>query len=323
MTVPLQGASGPEGDAAVVAIDFGGTKIDVALAGPGGGILKRTRLATDGEKGPEQALERTVDAVRELVRHAESLGRAVASYSAVSPGVVREDSILLVPNLPGWEKLALGRHLAQSLGVDDVPVWNDVRAGALAELRHGNLRGADPGVYISLGTGIAAAVTVGGSVIEGAHQAAGEIAYMGTEPGPSSAAASDAAPLEQIVGGKGLGDRATELLGVPTDAAELFSRSDPAARQVLHHALGVLASAVANIAVLLDPAKVVLGGGMMASAEVLLPVIASQLRRTVPFPPQVQAARFTEDASLHGAIALALDAVAAQPHAHTTNGVSR
>jgi glucokinase len=296
----------------VVGIDFGGTKIDVALADAAGEVLERVRLGTEAQQGPEQALARTVATVQELARRSADHGGRVAGYAAVSPGVVREDRILLVPNLPGWERLALGRRLATALGVESVPVWNDVHAGALAELRHGNLRGADPGVYVSLGTGIAAAVTVGGTVIGGAHQAAGEIAYLVVGSEPVGAAASDAAPLEEIVGGKALGERASRVLGTPMDAAALFARTDPAAQHVLHHALGVLANAVANIAVLLDPARVVMGGGLMASADVLIPVLAAQLDRVVPFPPELVVARFTQDASLHGALALALDAVAAE-----------
>ena len=287
--------------AMVVGIDFGGTKIDVALADAAGEVLERVRLATEAQKGAEQALERTVAAVQELAQRSANHGGPVLGY---------DDRILLVPNLPGWEHLALGRRLAAALGVDTVPVWNDVHAGALAELRHGNLRGADPGVYVSLGTGIAAAVTVGGTVIGGAHQAAGEIAYMVVESGPASAAASAVAPLEEIVGGKALGERASRLLGTSLDAAALFARTDPAAQQVLQHALGVLANAVANIAVLLDPARVVMGGGLMDSADVLRPVLAAHLDRVVPVPPELLVARFTQDASLHGAIALALDAVA-------------
>jgi glucokinase len=126
--------------------------------------------------------------------------------------------------------------------------------------------GRDPGVYVSLGTGIAAAVTVGGTVIGGAHQAAGEIAYMLVESGPVSAPSSAVAPLEEIVGGKAIGERASQLLGTSLDAAALFARTDPAAaQQVLQHALGVLANAVVNIAVLVDPARVVMGGGVRHS----------------------------------------------------------
>jgi glucokinase len=293
----------------VMALDFGGTKIDVAWADRAGTILGRRRLATLAADGPDQALARAVEATKELSATAREAGRPVLSVAAVAPGVVREEGIHLVPNLPGWEDLALARRLAELLEVEKVPVWNDVRAGALAELRHGNLHGVDPGIYLSLGTGVAAAVTVGDTVVEGAHQAAGEVAYLLVGPGPVRVAAERVAPLEEVVGGKALGLRASAHLGRSLDAEELFARTDPEAQQLVHQALGVLADAVANMAVLLDPARVVVGGGMMASADLVLSVLSMRVARTVPFPPEIVAARFTSDASLHGAIALALDAV--------------
>lgn len=296
---------------AVIGVDFGGTKIDVALASTPGVVLRQLRLPTRASEGPDQALDRVVQAVRSLTESAERGGIAVVGHAAVCPGVVHEDRILLVPNLPGWEDVAVSRRLAEALEVGSVPVWNDVRAGAFAELLHGSLRGADPGVYLSLGTGIAAAVTIGGNVLAGAHRAAGEIGYLGIEMAPSSLA--ERAPLEAIVGGKALGERASRLLGEHVDAEVLFSRKDPEAQQILHHALGVLAAAVANIAVLLDPARVVVGGGMMASAVPLLSVLRAQLNRSVPFPPEVLPARFTKDASMHGAITLALNAAEVPP----------
>ncbi|GAA1791655.1 ROK family protein [Planosporangium flavigriseum] len=296
---------------AVIGVDFGGTKIDVALASATGSILERLRLPTLAREGPDQALQRVAEVVRKLTAGAEEHGIAVVGHAAVCPGVVQDDRIQLAPNLPGWEDLAISRRLAQAFEVDSVPVWNDVRAGALAEALRGNLRGADPGLYLSLGTGIAAAITINGSVLAGAHHAAGEIGYVGIEMAPSSS--TDRAPLEEVIGGKALGERASRLLGEDVDAEALFNRTDPEAQQILHHALGVLAAAVANFAVLIDPARVVVGGGMMASAAPLLAVLRAQLNRTVPFPPEVLAARFTEDASLHGAVTLALNAAERRP----------
>jgi glucokinase len=298
---------GPQLADAVIGIDFGGTKIDVALASAHGEVLKQARLETRAYEGPDQALERVVEAVHNLTAYAEAKGLSVVGHAAVCPGVVQEERILLVPNLAGWEDLALGRRLGEALNQERIPVWNDVRAGALAEVLYGNLRAADPGVYLSLGTGIAVALSIGGKILAGAHEAAGEIGYLGVEMAPSSTSAQHA-PLEEIVGGKALGERASRLLGEELDAAALFARTDPAAQQVLHHALGVLAAAVANIAVLLDPARVVVGGGLMGSAEPILSVLRAQLNRCVPFPPEVVGARFSEKASLRGAIALALTA---------------
>jgi glucokinase len=293
-----------------VGIDFGGTNIEVALADGQGTLLERVRMDTRAEQGPDQALERAVSAARQLERRSlQAHGMEVGAYAAVSPGVIQSDRILFTPNLPGWERIALARRLERALGVGSVAVCNDVRAGALAELRFGSLRGVDPGVYLSLGTGIAAALTVGGDVVSGAHQAAGEIGYV--DPGGTCAGpvADGHAPLEQIVGGKALGERASELLGADLTAEALFQRQDAAAQHIVRAALGALAAAIANIAVFIDPERIVVGGGMMASSDMILPALAAHLARAVPFPPQVVAAHFAEDASLYGAVALALDHV--------------
>ncbi|MER5863287.1 ROK family protein [Kitasatospora sp. NPDC002040] len=293
----------------VIALDIGGTKIDVALADRSGTVLERIRLETRAALGPEQALARAAEAAAQLTRRARAeYGSQVVGHAAVSPGVVLPDRVLLAPNLPGWEELPLAARLVELLGAERVPVANDVRAAALAELRFGRLRGVDPGIYLSVGTGIAAALTVGGTVLAGANQAAGEIGYTAFDPG---AAGQDRAPLEELAGGKAVGERAGLLLGTASTAAEAYASTDPVAQQVVHQALGALSVALANLTVFVDPQRVVVGGGLMGSADTVLPVLAAHLRRAVPFPPEVVAAHFTQDASLHGAVALALDTVAA------------
>jgi len=74
--------------------------------------------------------------------------------------------------------------------------------------------------------------------------------------------------------------------------------------------LEVLAQSLANLAVFVDPERIVLGGGMMAAADSILPTLTELITAATPFPPEVCAARFLQDASLHGAIALAVDALA-------------
>ncbi|MHB9857394.1 ROK family protein [Streptomyces sp. YIM S03343] len=321
---PSPDAPGDGPGCTVIGIDFGGTKTELALADAHGTVLSRVRLDTLAQHGPDQILARTGEAARRLAREAdERFGVPVTAHAAVAPGIVQPDRILLTPNLPGWERLALSTRLAEELGTPElgtpevgtpeVAVANDVRAGALAELRFGALRDADPGLYISLGTGIAAALTVGGRVVAGAHQAAGEIAYINPGGAPLDAVAAGHAPLEELVGGKSLGDRAQELLGTPIGAAGLFRSTDPAARDLAEHTLTVLAGTLANLSALVDPARIVIGGGMMAAADVILPALERLLAGATVFAPELRAAHFRKDASLHGAIALALDSLRVPP----------
>ena len=296
----------------VLGIDFGGTKIALATADLNGEPLESARLDTDAPRGATQAVDRALDRARELVDAAERTrgGRCVA-VGAVSPGIVYADRVALAPNVPGWEELRLPGLIADGLGGRPSAIGTDVKAAALAEVRWGSLRTADPGILIVLGTGLAAAIVVGGQVIRGANGAAGEIAYTLRGGADELGAANGRAPLEELAGGRAIGERASALLGGTLTAAEVFAHPDPRARRVIDDALAELAVHVANMAVVVDPARIAVGGGLMSHRNVVLSALGERLCAAVPFPPELVPARFIHDGSLRGAIALALDTAAA------------
>ncbi|MFE0461571.1 ROK family protein, partial [Kitasatospora sp. NPDC058965] len=113
---PADGAGRPAH--AVIGIDFGGTKTELALADPKGRVLARTRLETLAGLGPDQTLARTARAAHRLAAEAvERFGLPVLAHGAVAPGIIQPHRILLTPNLPGWEELALAVRLGEELGV--------------------------------------------------------------------------------------------------------------------------------------------------------------------------------------------------------------
>jgi glucokinase len=295
----------------VLAIDFGGTKMALATADLGGEPIESARLDTDAARGATQAVERALQRAQELLAITEQArdGRCLA-VGAVSPGIVYPERVALAPNVPGWEELPLPRLIGEGLGHLPSEVATDVKAAALAELRWGSLRDADPAILIVLGTGLAAAIVVGGEVVAGANGAAGEIAYS-VRAANELAAADGRAPLEELAGGRAIGERASALLGGALTAADVFAHPDPRARRLVDDALAELAIHVANMAIVVDPARIAVGGGLMSHSEVVLPALGERLRAAVPFPPELVPARFIHDGSLRGAIALALDAVAA------------
>lgn len=290
----------------VAAIDFGGTKIAIATADMTGSILKQARLDTNAVQGAQQVLERTAVAAHTLIEQtvSEAKGQCVA-VGVVTPGVVHDDGILLSPNIPGWERVSLRETIHTSLRIPAV-VGNDVKAAAMAEARWGALEGADPAVYLSLGTGIASAIVIGGRVVTGAHGASGEIGYNLRSVLDTSGAAQGRAPLEEAVGGRFIGERASLLLGETLSAADVFAHTDMRARFLVDETLAELATHIANLAILIDPARIAVGGGLMSSGDVILRALAFRLEYAVPFPPEVVPAKFLNDASLYGAIALAL-----------------
>ncbi len=291
----------------VVAIDFGGTKVAVATADKTGTILEQTRIDTNASQGAQQLLERTIVTVQALVeRTCFRVGGHCVAVGVATPGVVHDDGILLSPNIPGWEHVPLRETMRVGLNISTVVVENDVKAAAMAEVLWGALKKADPAVFISLGTGIAAAIVIGGRVISGAHGASGEIGYNLRSVMDHYGAAHGRAPLEEALGGRFIGEQSSLLLGEPLSAADVFAHPDIRARFLVDEMLTELATHVANLAILIDPACIAVGGGLMSSGDVILRALTFRLGYAVPFPPEIVPARFLNDASLYGAIALAL-----------------
>jgi len=292
----------------VIAVDFGGTKIDVATATPSGEIIGQVRLDTQATRGAEQAVDRAIEAARSLIDGAEGeTGGVCVAAGVVCPGIPLGDRVALAPNVPGWEDLALEAVMRAGLGLSAVAVGNDVRAAALAELRSGTLTGADPALFLNLGTGVAAAVLVGGRVLPGAHGAAGEIGYSLLSVEDPRCFADGGAPLEEHAGGRFIGLHASRGLGRPVSAADAFAARDPATRETVDRALDELAVHVANLALLLDPERIAVGRGLMASADRVLGALQRRLHAALPFAPELVSARFVHDGALRGAVALALD----------------
>src|SRR4051794_27447993 len=292
----------------VLALDFGGTKIDVGSARPDGELIISERIETQADRGALQAVERALDLARDVAERTE--GECLGA-GAVSPGVVGDDGVLLAPNVPDWDRLHLPALLRDGLGVQSIAVANDVNAAALAEVRWGALSGCEVGLFVSLGTGVKAGLVIGGKVFEGAHGAAGEIGYSLRDPADVSGFAGGHAPLEEFVGGRALGERATALVGARVTAADAFS--DPGLpASFVEEWLAALTMHVANLAIALDPERIALGGGLMALADTILPALRERVAVAVPFPPEIVPARFLQDGALRGAAALAIDMVASE-----------
>jgi glucokinase len=296
----------PHGPAWVLAVDFGGTKTAVGCAAPDGRLLAHRRLATLPGRGASQAIERAFRAGMALAQDVVARGGGeLAGVGVVSPGVVLADRILLIPNLPGWESLSLPGLAAATFPGLPVATCNDARAAAVAELRWGSLRGVETGVYINVGTGVSAALIIDGRIHEGAHQAAGEIGYARPDR-----AMGTMGHLEMVLGGNWLARRASRAAGRRLSGAQVLASDTPAVRDLVDAALDELGWQLANFCTLIDPQRIVIGGGLMNAAERILPRLRRCLHEVVPFPPELIAGTFTTDAALRGAVALALDAVA-------------
>lgn len=291
----------------VLGLDFGGSKIAAAVAGPDGARIAGDEIAVRTTDPAPTTLARGIELARVL---AETItpGRPVAAVGVATFGIPFPDRVELAPNVPGWERLAFGAELAAAFPDSAVVTATDVKAAAQCELSRGALRGCDPGLYLNLGTGLAVALTVAGQVVTGRHGAAGEIGYSLRRPGDIDGGGR----LEDTVSGQALAAAATRLLGRPDVPALLAAGDGPAAGERASF-LAELCFHLVNLALAVDPERIVVGGGLVRSWAHLGPEIRAALDAALPYPPELTVAAYPFDAPLLGALDLAAAALDGDP----------
>ncbi len=297
----------------VLGIDFGASKIAVAASALDGTRLASRTVPTRAHSGARAVFDRGVAAARGLLTGAAA-GRALAAVGVSTVGIPFDDRVELAPTIPGWEQFALGHELRAAFAGARVRLATDVKAAAEAEMRSGALAGCDPGVYLNLGTGLAAAVVTGGNVLRGSNGAAGEIGYNVRSTADVGVATGERTLLEHMVSGQALAHRSAQLIGRHLDAAHVFRSygSDSALSELVAEFVAELAFHLVNLAILIDPQRIAVGGGMVRSWEHVWPGLYKALAAAVPFPPELVVARFPFEAPLMGAISLAVEAAGEQ-----------
>lgn len=290
--------SGPGSESPVLAVDIGGTKVAIAAVGQAGDILEECQLAS--RSGSVHELAGQVHQVLgDLSRRHIPVAIGLATV-----GIVGADgTTAFAANLPGWEAI----RLEELLPDPDLPhvVLNDVKAAALAEATMGAGVGAESILYVNFGTGFAAAYVCGGSVWPGAHGAAGEIGYW-IGSADQRGARDSVAPLESRIGGWGIAERAAAI-GL-SSAKAVAESNEPEAKRLWQSVLDEAARTVANIATVLDPERIVLGGGIAQDVR-LHDAVAAKVAQFVPFPAPVCLSRLGKRAGLLGAAVRARHAV--------------
>lgn len=257
----------------VLAIDVGGTKTLVGAVHPDGEVVEEWSQATrtggdDVLRAVEFACSRAI--AGHVVDPVPSSG-TVRAVAAGFPEYVDADGALSSREVLRWRDQP--RDLLRNAFPDAaVVVGSDVRFGALGESRYGAGRGLGSFFYVSLGTGLSSALVLAGEVWAGAR---GEAIALGEWPAPEGT-------LEAFASGAGILDRYTTATGGTITGPQLSTRAtagDAVARDILTSAGTALGDAIADAVAVLDPAAVVLGGGLGTTRTPLLDAVHEQYRR--------------------------------------------
>lgn len=311
----------------VLGIDIGANKILVLAADLNGEIVASARRRSGSAGGAEGILDKVRATVRTVIRRAGISRCNLLAVGVGTPGVIDPVTgcITLAPQLEGWEGLPLGPRLARSFPCP-VLVQNEVCLSLLAERWRGAAQEIDDAIYFQIGVGIGCGILIRGELYRGASGAAGEIGYLplaqdDTKPplgiGPFEYAAGGMAFARlgrQAASGRE-GRKMLELArGNPEsiDAEIVFKaaqETDPAALAIVSELVGRLARGVASVVAVLDPATVIVGGGLSRAGDALVEPLERGVRELAPVAPRLVLSALGDESVALGAVRLAVEHV--------------
>ncbi|MDP3786215.1 MAG: ROK family glucokinase [Candidatus Omnitrophota bacterium] len=311
-----------------IGVDLGGTYTKLALVDKNGRVHCRAKLPTTAYKTKEALLTAIVAEIGAILKENRLSFRDLAGVGIGVPGLVafEEGLVYSLTNVPGWKNVRLKKILETRLRKIPVLVDNDVNLMTLGESRFGAGRGAKNLVCITLGTGVGGGIIIDGNLYRGTSSAAGEVGHMPLKEEGLRCNCGSFGCLERYVGNRYIVDEIKDKIrsGRPTKIRELVrgnlslvtpeiiskaaKKKDALAIECWRRVgkrIGVTLSGVIN---LLNPEKIIIGGGMADAGEVLFKAIRDTVNeRALPVSKgavKIVKAKLGNDAGLAGAAAL-------------------
>jgi len=282
-------------EAVAIGVDLGATKIASALVSLSGEVLASRHTLTLSSEGPESVLDRLageIDTLSHLAIGPVS-GVGIGSPGVVDPlkGVIR-DAVNL-----DWREVHLVAGLKARMKQPlPIRLQKDTNACALGELYFGSGRGCNDFVYLSIGSGLGGGVVANGQLIDGARGNAAELGHLSLDPEGQLCICGKRGCAEITVSGHGLvisalshiqSDRKPSLLTgldelTPAIIVNAAVKGDEIARTALFSVGANLGIVMAACAAVLNPERIVVGGGLgLAAFDFLIPAARFELERRV------------------------------------------
>jgi glucokinase len=308
-----------------IGVDVGGTKVLAGVVDSSGRVIESIRRETPRVGGAE--LTKVIaDMALELCTRHDVAGIGVCSAGFFAPD---RRSIIVNPNIANWNGVQLADDL-ETLIKRPVVLENDANAAAWGERQFGAGNGADELVMLTIGTGLGGGLITSGKIFRGSRGSAAEFGHMRAVPEGHLCGCGLRGCYEQYASGNALLRHAREAIAAsPEIARNLLARGDgsiegltgahltaaardgdPVAIAAFNTTGQWIGALVASLEAALDPAKVVIGGGVVSAGEILLQPIRESMTRLSLFgprrpQPELVAATLGNDAGLIGAANLA------------------
>ena len=270
------------------AIDLGGTKVRALVADLAGKVHGEDIRPTEADRGQDAVIDRMIDTLRSAAQQAQIRAEDLRAVGVASPGALDlvHGLVFEAAQLPGWDGVPLARIIGERMGIPAL-LENDANAAALGENRFGAGRGTSQMIYLTLSTGVGGGIIIDGKVYHGATGAAGELGHVVLNVDGPRCLCGARGCLEAYASGTGIAWRARDLVErgeAPGLARALQERGDldadevaqaarlgdEEARRLFDEAGLYLGVALANYINIFNPEMIVLGGGVMAAADLFL-----------------------------------------------------
>ncbi len=304
-----------------IGVDFGGTKIEAAALAPDGRFLARRRVGNPG------IYDAAIDAVRALVEAIENDIGARGTVGVGTPGSMSLSSDTIRNANSIWLNGRRFRDdLAAALG-RDIRMANDANCLALSEASDGATRDAAVAFAVILGTGCGGGLTVNGRLIEGANGIGGEWGHTplpwakGDEIDGPECWCGKRGCLETWISGSGLSRDFEAATGVRQSAQSIVAATaagnSAEASAALERYIDRLGRALAVVCNIVDPAVIVLGGGLSNVAAIYeqVPSIVASYIFSEEWNSRIAPARWGDSSGVRGAARLWPAAKASEPSA--------
>lgn len=279
-----------------IGVDIGRTRTLIVLTDLDGEIEYKEECKTTA------TAEETLDLIQAFIQKSGIEKDRILGMGIGLPGIVdsREGLILDVPAL-NWGNINLVEKAKNDFPFP-VYVNNDVNFAALGERWLGSEGMTDNMFFIAIGTGVGGAIIANGELIEGYRYSAGEInRFIDREDlarnrrnGPGEMGA-----FEQQISAFAL-----ERSGIsPEELFARYTRAEPEAVRIIDGFVQYLSITIANIVSLLNPQRVIIGGGVSGSMSTVIEDIRKQVSDLTPIPTEIKLARLGRDAGGLGAVA--------------------
>lgn len=317
-------------DKKIIGIDLGGTTAKFAILNQQGEAQAKWSIKTDISKGGANIVPDIIESIKQQLELSQLSTEDFMGIGMGSPGTVnRADGTVIGAYNLNWKTLQPIRQQIEAAFGLPFFIDNDANVAALGEQWVGAGNNEPDVAFITLGTGVGGGLVSDGNLLHGAIDAAGEIGHITIEANGYACTCGKKGCLEQYTSATGIVRMAHDMADTFTDSSklkrqveseqvidakivfDLAKEGDKLANEVVDRAAVYLGIALGNVANLLNPSTIVLGGGVSKAGQFLADKVTKEIHPflfpTIREVTKIKIAELGNDAGVIGAASLVLN----------------